>query len=315
MKKLILIAVVLIILGAVVFAASAAAIHFDFTNLDTGNYETNTYTVKERFRSISIDATTEKIVFRPSENTDCKVVCFEEEHRMHTVAVTDGTLTVTAVDTRKPTDHLFSLKVPEITVYLPERVYSELRIATDTGDIEIPADFSFDSISIQGDTSDVVCLASAKGGIGIALSTGDITMASIDAGALDLKVTTGKIHADSIACEGDVFIRVGTGKTRLQDVTCRSLTSEGTTGKITLDHVVAADTVRITRGTGDVEFNASDAETVFVKTSTGDVTGSLLSEKVFLTETDTGKVDVPKSIRGGKCEISTDTGDIRITIG
>ena len=37
-------------------------------------------------------------------------------------------------------------------------------------------------------------------------------------------------------------------------------------------------------------------------------------EKVFLVQTDTGNVDVPRSVTGGACEITTDTGDVRITV-
>ena len=49
-------------------------------------------------------------------------------------------------------------------------------------------------------------------------------------------------------------------------------------------------------------------------TDTGDVKGSLLSEKIFIPTTDTGDVDVPKTVTGGRCEITTDTGDIKITV-
>ena len=271
MKKLIIIAVALVLVGAVVCGASVAAMGFDFTKLDNGKYETNTYAVKEDFRNIAIDATVEKIAFKPSEDKSCKVVCFEEEHVKHSVAVSDGTLTVQAPDGRKLADHfLFNFKTPEITVYLPEGAYAELGIKTDTGDVEIPADFSFDRVTVKGDTADVTCLASAKDGVAIALTTGAIHIAGIHTGALELETTT------------------------------------------TLDNVVAADTINIERDTGDVEFRAGDAGAIFVKTSTGDVTGTLRSEKVFLTETQTGKVEVPKSINGGRCEIRTDTGDIKI---
>ena len=68
------------------------------------------------------------------------------------------------------------------------------------------------------------------------------------------------------------------------------------------------------RSTGDVELNACDAGGLSLKTTTGDVTGTLLSEKVFITDTSTGDVSVPKTTSGGKCEISTTTGDIRIDI-
>ena len=315
MKKLIIIAVALVLVGAVVCGASAAAMGFDFTKLDNGKYETNTYAVKEDFRSIAIDATVEKITFMPSGDKSCKVVCYEEERMKHSVAVTDGTLTVKAQDGRKLADRfLFNLKNPEITVYLPDRAYSELGIETDTGDVEIPADFSFDAITIKGDTADVDCFASAKSGAAIALTTGDIHVADIRTGALELKTTTGRINAEAVDCAGDLLVRVDTGKTYLRDVKCRNLTSEGTTGDITMDNVVAADTIDVSRDTGDVEFSAGDAETILVKTSTGDVTGTLRSEKVFLTETETGRVEVPKSISGGRCEIYTDTGDIKIEV-
>ena len=315
MKKWILAAVALVIAGAVICLAAAAAMHFDFGKLDSGKYETNTYEVKEIFRSISVTGSAEKVFFRPAEDGKCRVVCLEEEHLRHEVTVAGGTLTVKSLDSRKLADHLgLYTRSPEITVYLPERVYSELRIATDTGDITIPADFVFDSIAIQGDTSDVTCLASAKNRLEIAISTGDLSLAAVTAGSIDLKTTTGQVRAESVNCEGDVHIRVDTGTVKLQDMTCRNLTSEGTTGDLTLDRVLASDSFSITRGTGDVEFNESDAASVFVRTETGDVSGSLLSEKVFLIETDTGKVEVPKTITGGRCEISTDTGDIRIEV-
>ena len=35
---------------------------------------------------------------------------------------------------------------------------------------------------------------------------------------------------------------------------------------------------------------------------------------LFITNTDTGNVDVPKTVSGGKCEVVTDTGNIKITI-
>ena len=51
-----------------------------------------------------------------------------------------------------------------------------------------------------------------------------------------------------------------------------------------------------------------------ITTDTGNVKGSLLSEKVFIVSTDTGKKQVPNTITGGRCEITTDTGDIIISI-
>ena len=315
-KVMIIVAVALLILGAVVCVAAAASMHFDFKKMDNGNFETNTYAVKEKFSSISIDVTTEKVSFKPSDDGKCTVVCLEEEDMKHEVTVSGGTLTIKEKDERKWNDHFgFYTRTPEITVYLPESSYAGLTIETDTGDIKIPADFSFESVSIKGDTSDVECFASVEKELKIALSTGDIDIAGISAGSMDLKVSTGRIVAESVRCAGDVSANVSTGKVELKDLTCAGLTSTGSTGKVYLKNVVASDSFNITRSTGDIDFDGCDAGTIYVKTSTGDVKGTFLSDKTVFAETDTGKVKVPKSVSGGRCEITTDTGDIEIEIG
>ena len=315
MKKWIITAVAMVIIGSIISIAAAAIMHFDLSKLDGRQFETNTYTVDKSFRSISVTASTEKLFFKPAEDGNCSVVCCEETNRKHEVVVINGTLTIQCNQDHTISGHSgFSAQTPEITVYLPEHMYSDLLIETDTGDILIPADFSFNRIAIKGDTSDVTCLASTVNGMEIAASTGDIALTSVKAGWVDLKTTTGGIRMESVKCNGDVNIHTSTGKVKLQDITCRNLTSEGTTGDLTLEHVIAADAFSITRSTGDVTFIKSDASSIFVQTDTGDVTGSLVTEKAFITETDTGKVKVPDSIKGGRCEIRTDTGNIILEI-
>lgn len=78
--------------------------------------------------------------------------------------------------------------------------------------------------------------------------------------------------------------------------------------------MTASGAFSIERSTGDVEFDGSDADEITVKTSTGDVRGTLKSEKVFLTDTSTGWINVPKTTSGGRCEITTSTGNIDIAI-
>ena len=95
---------------------------------------------------------------------------------------------------------------------------------------------------------------------------------------------------------------------------CKNLITRGNTGDVSLENVIATEMFSIERSTGDVRFTDCDAAEICVKTDTGDVTGSFLSDKIFITNTDTGSVNVPKTVIGGKCEITTDTGDIKITI-
>ena len=75
-----------------------------------------------------------------------------------------------------------------------------------------------------------------------------------------------------------------------------------------------AEKFSVTRTTGYVKLDGCDASEIVIKTDTGDVTGTLLTEKVFIAHTDTGRVKVPNTTSGGRCEITTDTGNIKITI-
>ena len=57
-----------------------------------------------------------------------------------------------------------------------------------------------------------------------------------------------------------------------------------------------------------------DAAEIMINTDTGDVEGSLLSDKIFAAKSGTGDVEVPETGTGGRCIITTDTGDISITV-
>ena len=295
-KKWLITAASLVTIGVILFAAVMTAYHWDFSLLSTDRFETNTYEISEEFSDIKLNTETADILFAVSSDNMCRVVCCEEENMKHSVSVQDGTLTVSFVDDRTWYEHIgFSFHSPKVTVYLPETEYASLVIKGSTGDVEIADEIKFDSAQIS-------------------LSTGDIRVNNISAGTLDFSASTGDIVISNVNCTGDIKASVTTGDVKMMNVTCRNLISSGSTGDISLDNVIAAEKFSIERSTGDVKFNSSDAAEIYVKTSTGDVTGALLTEKIFITETSTGSVNVPKTRTGGNCEIVTSTGDIKIEI-
>jgi len=308
----------LVLIGCILFVGVMTALKWDFTELETVKYEINTHEISRIFEDISVNTDTADIVFALSHDGNCRVECCEKENANHSVAVEDGTLTVKLMDERS--GHGFMGKVgltfnsPRITVYLPKTVYKNLRINGETGDVEIPDDFAFGGAEISLSTGDVDFCASASEMIKVKTSTGDIRIAHTSAGALDLSVSTGRVTVSDVCCRGAVTVGISTGKTNLNDITCQCVISRGNTGDIHLNNVIAAEKFSVERSTGDVKFDGSDAAEIFVRTDTGDVTGSLLTHKVFITKTDTGKVDVPKTVDGGRCEIITDTGDIALDI-
>lgn len=303
----------LMVSGLALFVGAIAAHGWDFAGLSTARYETNTYEPDGVFDNIMIDVETTEIGFAPSGDGKCRIVCFESEKMKHSAAVQNGTLTIKTVDTRKWYDHIgVFFEKPRMTVYLPRDTYASLSIDTATGDITVPGDFSFRELKIEGDTADIECLASVSNVVEMRSSTGSITADGLAADAIRLATNTGRINVDSVVTSGNIDVETNTGTVRLTDVACADLTAESDTGTITLTNVLASGRILIENETGNVRFENSDAADISVRTSTGSVTGTLLSEKVFLTETSTGKVNVPKTISGGRCEIRTSTGSISI---
>ncbi|MBR7184659.1 MAG: DUF4097 family beta strand repeat protein [Clostridia bacterium] len=308
-------AALLIVLGLACIAAAMTANAWDFSHLRTERYETTTHQISESFHSISLRTDTADIDFLPADDGGCRVVCEESVKAKHSAAVRSGTLTVSVKDERKWYDHIgIGFSTPKITVYLPKDAYTLLTIKGSTGDITVIRNFRFANIDISVSTGDVVCQASADEQIIIKTNTGDITVRELSADALDLTVSTGTVQADAITCGGDMTVRVSTGRANLRGVSCRNLRSTGSTGRIVLQDVIAAELISLERSTGEIHFDSCDAAALSVKTSTGDVTGSLRTEKLFFAESDTGDIDLPRTTTGGKCEIVTSTGDIRLTV-
>ena len=113
---------------------------------------------------------------------------------------------------------------------------------------------------------------------------------------------------------GDADVEVTTGRVKLTALAARDVAVETDTGDVTLSGVIASGKLTVNTDTGSVRLDMSDAAEISIETDTGDVVGSLLTDKIFIAKTDTGRVDVPASASGGRCEITTDTGNIIITI-
>lgn len=314
-KVWLIIAVSLVLIGIIVFASAMSTLEWDFAKLSTAKYENNDYEIHEAFHHISVITDTADIVFVPSEGSIVSVSCYEQEGNMHSVSVKDGALEIKNIDTRKWYEYIgFNFDTPKITVYIPEGEYGKLSVKASTGDVEIPEVFKFKSVDISVSTGDVKNYASALEDVKIKTTTGNICMEDASIGLLDLTVSTGKVTVSGVTCEGDIAVGVSTGKTYLSNIRCKNFTSSGSTGDISLNNVIATEKLSINRSTGDVKFNSSDAAEIYIETDTGDVTGSLLTDKVFIIQTGTGKINVPKTVNGGRCEITTSTGDIKIDI-
>ncbi|MBQ4119680.1 MAG: DUF4097 family beta strand repeat protein [Clostridia bacterium] len=305
----------LMVIGLITFAAVMTEYNWDFMKLSTEKYETNTHEITEDFNNISINTDTANIIFALSDSGKCKVECYESKKSKHSVITKDDTLIIKTTNKRNWYDYVgIHFGSPKITIFLPKAKYSVLSINQDTGDILLPKYFKFASADILSSTGDVNFFASASKPVKIKTSTGHISVKDSSVKALDLTASTGDIIISNVTCKKDINIRLSTGETDLTDIKCKNLKACASTGNITLKNVISQETFSIKTSTGNVKFDHSDAKEIFTETDTGNVVGSLLKDKIFITSTDTGRVDVPKTVSGGKCEIITDTGDIKITV-
>lgn len=315
-KIWLIIAAVFVLAGCVLFAGVMMELDWDFTLLSTRRYETNTHILTEEFTHISIDAdATADVTFAVSEEDTASVVCYEDVESEHTVSVDNGTLTIQRKGARKWYRHIgINFHTPHITVYLPAGTYGNLTVASDTGDVSLPIDFTFTNMDMSVTTGDVSSFATVVGAANIRTTTGDILLKGFAAGSIDLTTSTGDISVKNVSAD-HLCVTTTTGETAVSGVRCRQFTAVGTTGDLFMRDLLVEDALSIERDTGDVHFDACDAGSMKITTDTGDVLGTFLTQKVFVTHTDTGNVRLPHTApSGGPCEITTDTGNIHITL-
>ena len=332
MKPLFITAGILLLIGLVLFGG-ACIINGGFSGEKA--FDTKNVPVEENFSSISIDADTTDISFLPSTDEKCTVELFEKKKLPHMVSVKNDTLTVTKAE-KKWYDYInfFNFSTPKITVYLPAAEYQRLSIKGSTGDISVSRNFKFDTLDIKLSTGKVMLEGIKANTIGITLSTGDTTLNEIEcsgniriqsstgdtslrktnSASISITASTGDISVSTVDCTGDISIKNSTGKSTLTDVRCENLITEASTGDLQMTSVIANKKFSIERDTGDVRFDRCDAAEILVETDTGNVSGTLLTDKIFITRTDTGTIRVPESTQGGKCKITTDTGNITVSI-
>lgn len=320
MKRSIIISLIvsgsLLALGIILFITAMAISGFKFAEVfTTASYDTVTHDINDDFDSISINTTTADVKILPSKNGTTRVVCPDNKKLTHIVEVTDGALSIEGNDERRWFDHLSIVNnnSPEISVYLPKEEYEALSIDLATGDVRV-GKFTFSSVNIEVTTGDVECLASSVGEIKIHATTGDIGVSGASAGSIDLKSTSGLVNIFAITSDGNINIKSTTGKSILTKVACKNLTINSGSGDSKMKNVIVSETISIDKTTGDVEFDACDAADLKIKVTTGSVEGTLLTGKVFITHTTTGDIEVPRTIIGGICEITTTTGDVEIEI-
>jgi DUF4097 and DUF4098 domain-containing protein YvlB len=145
-------------------------------------------------------------------------------------------------------------------------------------------------------------------------TSGEIRVRTVTLDSLTAQTGSGGICMESVTVIEATDLETTSGEITLLYTTCGTLTAETGSGGIDLTDTTVTGHIQAETTSGSIRFARADAETLDLKTNSGSVKGSLLTPKIFYTDTTSGSVDVPKSTEGGLCEIQTTSGSIRITI-
>ena len=314
-RKTMIIGIILVVLGCLLFVGCSSANGFDWSKLSTEKFEQKTYTTEQDFQSICIEEEYGvDIKILPATDGVCRVEYPESKNVTCEISVEGDTLKIKESDNRRWYQLIdFGFSTPTMTIYLPRREWQTLNIDANTGDIDIPEGLSFENLKIDLSTGDVRVFANVTGSLEIEASTGNVTVGNCAPASVSLVTDTGDITASAIHATGDFCVKSSTGKQTLRDVTCASANLRANTGDVKMANLIASGHLQAETSTGDITFDRCNAATMKITADTGNVTGTLLTPKIILAQSDTGRVDVPRSTEGGICEITTDTGRISIS--
>ena len=253
--------------------------------------------MNEAFSAIYVGSVECGVRILPAGDGMCRAVCPENRSGgvYHTVTVEEGTLRIERHDDRKWYQRIgVSFGPGDVTVYLPEKTYERLEVLSVSGDVRVSDGFDFGSVRLES-------------------TSGSIRMASGAQEKLEAETASGTIAIENASPE-TLEVKSISGGIELAHIRSGEITARATSGRIELDDVIAEKTLSVRNTSGSVAMDGCDAGSIKIKNVSGSVKGTILSEKIFITDTTSGSVKVPRSASGGECEITTTSGSIAIEI-
>lgn len=299
MKKIwLIIAGVCLLVGSITALSAAAIKGFSLSSFNTDHFEEKTYTVAEAFENLDLHTVEEDIIFTVSDDDTCKIVCRENDTLTYEIAVRGNTLSITRKDSKKWFQHIgifWGSFDTDITVYLPKTQYNQITAASVSGNISLPANFTFEKADIKTTSGNIACNAAMLQDFQAASVSGDMKIDGASKGSINFKTTSGDIE--------------------LSNAVPQTLSVTSVSGDISLDRILAQNSITIHSTSGEITLNRCDGNALKFKTISGDVSGSLISDKHFITHSVSGEISVPNNTSLSEtCEISTTSGDIDFII-
>jgi len=239
------------------------------------------------------------VILKVSPDKGCHVEIYDVDTSRHEAEVKNGTLILEG----EAVSHsnfigLFSLfssrKACTVTISLPAGSYDSLDLATVSGDVKIPDDFSF------------------TGDVEITTTSGDVDMEPESCSDVEITTVSGDLELEDMICKS-LRVMTTSGDLRLENVEAIRMILDTTSGDVALDRTVT-DTLEAQTVSGDVTLEKIDTETAEIETVSGDVKGTLRRDMDVTAKTTSGTVRVPDGGSEGTCRVETVSGDIFLQV-
>lgn len=193
-------------------------------------------------------------------------------------------------------------------------VRTELQVKSTSGDIAF-TDVKGQAVTVSASSGEsTLSKVTADGSMGLKTTSGDMKLRNIDAEALSIQSVSGEADIENGDVKSELQVKSTSGDMTFTDVKGKAAAVTTSSGEILFTRVIAEDSMRLETTSGDIQLRSSDAAELYIRSSSGNVSGTLLSGKVFQINTTSGTVDAPYSGSGGKCEITTTSGDVDFAI-
>ncbi len=319
LSRLALPALAILAVGATVLVRHSVAV--SAMTWVSGENITTTYQVSGAFSDISISTPGDAAVrFRPSTDGTVSVVSYEPEalSASYSVTVENGVLTVS-----NPTTGIGYLAHADrgdrgrcgLTVYLPEGDYGNLHISASSGDIKLPAGFSFSAAGLDSGSGDIELSGSVTGALVCNTGSGDVELNGPLAGSVEVDTGSGEVDLQNLTTQS-VRVDTASGEVGLERVSVSGdIRIDTTSGDVDLEGTTAGGSIEIDTTSGDIELERSDAASLRLTASSGEIKAELLTAKNFRTDTGSGRVRVSgHDPAAGLCEMRTTSGSITASV-
>lgn len=296
MKKMLIVIIVLLIVGAV--AGITGSVIYAANGGVMQGAEKKSAKLDYSGEDLSIESDFDKVEIEVVEGNQIFFDYYESEKVKRTIKNEEGEI---SFETEAP--HFFNGFIGNkyvLKIGVPQEFCGKLEIESETGSVlidlkkvtckEIDVEATTGSLTIKNATSTGVC--------SLETTTGSIIAENINAGvSANLKATTGNVKVDNFSAK-EIKIQITTGSLEEGKIDCQSFSAEATTGNLS--------------------FSLSGATKIYLKATTGEVRGKIVGiEKEYNVETSTttGKSNLRNQAVVGSDKLivaKTTTGNINI---